>query len=230
MSVCLIHAWPFVDMFKGATGYFGKLRSSPTQNLSQCLNPFQVLVLRATPSRAWANSLSTRFHPEVMKSLNMLLNHSQLLLRFMKPPPSQQRIARHLTLVSNFVFMSYVEADYGDIGRGSQRKANTLLPSPKGSAFSQEPSPSRRSTTDSPSLNAKRLPTTVVSPKWRIFSPFSHPPTPPVIPDPPPPKPHRRRKGDVICLEYTTLDDRGMRQLEGRSDHRPVIGSYAVYM
>ncbi|KAF9267628.1 DNase I-like protein [Marasmius fiardii PR-910] len=36
------------------------------------------------------------------------------------------------------------------------------------------------------------------------------------------------RKGDIVCLSYNTLDDRGMRRLEGRSDHRPVIGSYAV--
>ncbi|KAG7089700.1 hypothetical protein E1B28_011355 [Marasmius oreades] len=38
------------------------------------------------------------------------------------------------------------------------------------------------------------------------------------------------RKGDVVCLSYNTLDDKGMRRLEGRSDHRPVIGSYAVYL
>jgi hypothetical protein len=37
-------------------------------------------------------------------------------------------------------------------------------------------------------------------------------------------------KGDIICLDYSSLDDRGMRLLEGRSDHRPVIGSYAVYL
>lgn len=37
-------------------------------------------------------------------------------------------------------------------------------------------------------------------------------------------------KGHVICLAYNTLDDRGMRRLEGRSDHRPVIGTYAVYI
>jgi hypothetical protein len=40
----------------------------------------------------------------------------------------------------------------------------------------------------------------------------------------------RPRRGDVVCLSYRTLDDRGMRQLEGRSDHRPVIGVYAVYV
>lgn len=37
-------------------------------------------------------------------------------------------------------------------------------------------------------------------------------------------------RGDVVCLSYKTLDDREMRRLEGRSDHRPVIGEYAVYL
>lgn len=37
-------------------------------------------------------------------------------------------------------------------------------------------------------------------------------------------------KGEVKCLTYNTLDDRGMRRLEGRSDHRPVIGAYIVYV
>ena len=41
---------------------------------------------------------------------------------------------------------------------------------------------------------------------------------------------HRPRKGDIVCLSYRTLDDRGMRRLEGRSDHRPVIGVYAIYV
>ena len=40
----------------------------------------------------------------------------------------------------------------------------------------------------------------------------------------------RHRKGDIVCLSYGTLDDRSMRRLEGRSDHRPVIGVYAIYV
>ena len=40
----------------------------------------------------------------------------------------------------------------------------------------------------------------------------------------------RHRKGDIVCLSYRTLDDRSMRRLEGRSDHRPVIGVYAIYV
>ncbi|KAL0954741.1 hypothetical protein HGRIS_003693 [Hohenbuehelia grisea] len=38
------------------------------------------------------------------------------------------------------------------------------------------------------------------------------------------------RRGDVVCMNYKTLDDKGMRKLEGRSDHRPVIGSYRIYI
>ncbi|KAH8094443.1 DNase I-like protein [Cristinia sonorae] len=49
-------------------------------------------------------------------------------------------------------------------------------------------------------------------------------------PAPEPPVPPVPQKGEVVCLEYRTLDDKGMRRLEGRSDHRPVIGSYAVYI
>jgi len=41
---------------------------------------------------------------------------------------------------------------------------------------------------------------------------------------------HRPRKGDVLCLGYDSLDDKAMRRLEGRSDHRPVIGSFAIYL
>ncbi|KAH7928268.1 DNase I-like protein [Leucogyrophana mollusca] len=41
--------------------------------------------------------------------------------------------------------------------------------------------------------------------------------------------PHHPR-GDIVCIDYSSLDDRGMRRLEGRSDHRPVIGSYAVFL
>jgi hypothetical protein len=38
------------------------------------------------------------------------------------------------------------------------------------------------------------------------------------------------KKGDIIPLHYGTLDDQGMLKLNGRSDHRPVVGSYAIYV
>jgi len=83
-----------------------------------------------------------------------------------------------------------------------------------------------------PPVPPKDIPLVIPS-RWRFF-PFLNrdaPSSPMEQGEPPisdlasPP-----RKGDVACLSYNTLDDRGMRRLEGRSDHRPVIGSYAVYL
>jgi hypothetical protein len=48
----------------------------------------------------------------------------------------------------------------------------------------------------------------------------------PVTPHIPPKK--KRKKGDVDCLLYGTLDDQAMARLKGRSDHRPVIGVYSI--
>ncbi|KAF8339974.1 uncharacterized protein EI90DRAFT_3038677 [Cantharellus anzutake] len=38
----------------------------------------------------------------------------------------------------------------------------------------------------------------------------------------------RRRKGEVTCLSYRTLDDCEMARLRGKSDHRPIIGVYSI--
>ena len=75
---------------------------------------------------------------------------------------------------------------------------------------------------------------------WRTFSflPFlSRDDVPPAELDKPPtPEPESplapalRRRGDVVCLSYETLDDGAMRRLMAKSDHRPVIGSYAIYV
>ncbi|KAJ7637593.1 inositol polyphosphate phosphatase [Mycena polygramma] len=72
--------------------------------------------------------------------------------------------------------------------------------------------------------------------RWRFFPSFlSHSSThssssqdPSIPTDSISPRPPRR--GEVVCLNYNTLDDRGMRRLEGRSDHRPVIAAYVVYV
>ncbi len=37
-------------------------------------------------------------------------------------------------------------------------------------------------------------------------------------------------KGEVQCLQYGTLDDAGMRKLEGRSDHRPIVFAALVFV
>ncbi|KAJ3972713.1 inositol polyphosphate phosphatase [Lentinula raphanica] len=101
----------------------------------------------------------------------------------------------------------------------------------------------RRASTSAPPVTADSSSSPYTTPrdhvstpsKWRFFPFLYHSSTPTSSSDalstplagngikPP-------RKGDVACLSYDTLDDRGMRRLEGRSDHRPVIGTYAVYL
>ncbi|KAI0090185.1 Endonuclease/exonuclease/phosphatase [Irpex rosettiformis] len=72
---------------------------------------------------------------------------------------------------------------------------------------------------------------TPVTSLWKSLLPFLSQNTPPEFPPTPETSPHPQpKKGDVVCLGYDTLDDRQMRRLEGRSDHRPVIGSYALYV
>jgi hypothetical protein len=70
------------------------------------------------------------------------------------------------------------------------------------------------------------------SPFWRLLPFLTRDPNPPGAPRDVSPGATevKHRPGDVVCLSYATLDDRGMRRLEGRSDHRPVVGSYAVYV
>ncbi|KAF9234620.1 hypothetical protein BU15DRAFT_89921 [Melanogaster broomeanus] len=77
------------------------------------------------------------------------------------------------------------------------------------------------------------LPTPPSSTRWRFF-PFRRDTSQTIVSQEfaasAPSLPAHPAKGDVVCLSYSSLDDRGMRRLEGRSDHRPVIGSYAVYL
>ena len=75
-------------------------------------------------------------------------------------------------------------------------------------------------------------PTLAMPSRWRFLPFFNRdvPDSPLEHREPTPDHVSPPKKGDVICLSYNTLDDRGMRRLEGRSDHRPVIGSYAVYI
>ncbi|CAK5268597.1 unnamed protein product, partial [Mycena citricolor] len=63
--------------------------------------------------------------------------------------------------------------------------------------------------------------------RWRFFPSFLSHPSAHSSDGPPSDGP---RRGEVFCTSYRTLDDRGMRRLEGRSDHRPVIGTYTIYI
>lgn len=112
------------------------------------------------------------------------------------------------------------------------RRGNTALSPPPTAPLPSE-NPARRTTApeypESP-LSIDR-PQSATPSLWRFLPAFLSPTNhqgnigPEVMYTPPLPL-----KGHVICLDYNTLDDRGMRRLEGRSDHRPVIGTYAVYI
>lgn len=96
------------------------------------------------------------------------------------------------------------------------------------SVYSPQGKPTRRAT-DSPNSNYRGPPSR--DSIWRFLPSFLSPSQSPEASavDLVEQERSRPRKGDVVCLGYHTLDDKGMRRLEGRSDHRPVIGSYAVY-
>ena len=104
------------------------------------------------------------------------------------------------------------------------RRSNTISPPPTA------PLPlahTRRSTAFDSSLPRER-PQSASTSKWRFLPAFISPTSPPSNAVLEHPGTLVHTKGDVVCLGYNTLDDRGMRRLEGRSDHRPVMGTYVV--
>lgn len=122
---------------------------------------------------------------------------------------------------------------------GSSRSAHRSPASRRASLAFDRPAPIADSTVAGPGGGSSTRDFFQSHPRWRFLmnafsSSSSVPGEPPALSTPaPPPPPERevvRHKGDMVCLEYRTLDDRQMRNLEGRSDHRPVIGTYAVYI
>lgn len=122
----------------------------------------------------------------------------------------------------------------------SHEVAPALHRSNSASTNPPSPHPSRpRRATESLGTPPTGLPhhTRIPTPsRWRFFPSFlTHHSTsssssqdPSLSTDALPPRPPRR--GEVLCLNYNTLDDREMRRLEGRSDHRPVIAAYICYV
>ena len=101
---------------------------------------------------------------------------------------------------------------------------NTVSPPPTA------PLPSRRPTTIDSSFPKERPLSASIS-KWRFLPGFLSPTSPQsnrVLVHPGTAVQLTHTKGDIVCLDYNTLDDREMRRLEGRSDHRPVIGTYVI--
>lgn len=79
----------------------------------------------------------------------------------------------------------------------------------------------------SPIMGSTDRPRSASGSIWRFLPAFLSPNSPEERQPPPPPGYIR---GDVVCLSYGTLDDKEMRRLQGHSDHRPVVGAYAVYL
>ncbi|KAI0833743.1 DNase I-like protein [Trametes gibbosa] len=126
----------------------------------------------------------------------------------------------------------------GGGGSVPMRHANTISPVLNVGGISTGPVPTVVDQDDAlESATAPNSSSSTGPPVFRWLLPFLYrdgaqqvvpqPADSPGTPKPPAPPPKR---GDVVCLKYNTLDDRGMRRLEGRSDHRPVIGSYALYI
>ncbi|KAG8983129.1 hypothetical protein FRB90_006290, partial [Tulasnella sp. 427] len=121
----------------------------------------------------------------------------------------------------------------GENNRLAGRRSFTTPASP------QDPSPPSEVLLDTPTAYPRRPqtpsdshPTSHLPWRWlfpRSFSGVREPSPPRSTPEPLIIQP-KHRKGDVECVKYDTLDDKQMRLLEARSDHRPVMGDFAIYI
>jgi hypothetical protein len=130
--------------------------------------------------------------------------------------------------------LQFVQPSVRDINRSRRATLGVYLPS----LSANPPEPSAADIVPSTIMRSAGLPihssntryTSLPAPfRWR-FLPFLSRDSANVVssePDSLPEPTPQPRRGDVVCLSYDTLDDRAMRRLEGLSDHRPEIGSYA---
>ncbi|KAF9466458.1 Endonuclease/exonuclease/phosphatase [Collybia nuda] len=177
---------------------------------------------------------------ESPSSTPAMLDSSGPISRFIQPPERLDKFP-YSRSIENLPIKSSTKASTRDVDIG-RRRSNSVTSSSKPPPLNLETT--RRATASaalpsapmiSPIPSKDHTPTS--SFRWRFLPSFlSHTSSvtqsstsidpvasadiPPILP----------RKGDIACLAYNTLDDRGMRRLEGRSDHRPVIGSYAIYL
>ncbi|TFK80301.1 DNase I-like protein [Polyporus arcularius HHB13444] len=202
--------------------------SQSTESTPTPLHPSREKQLPAIPA---SSPTRTRAHPL------RRLSQTRSVDSFRRSTSSEERaLARTLSLEP-----SAPSQAPSTTGRGVPfRHANTIsTATPVGDTSSTSTTlvsshPSSPLDMDSPT-NTSSSPS---APMFRWFRPFFSREGAPQVqsespgtatPQPPPPPPLPKR-GEVVCLKYDTLDDRGMRKLEGRSDHRPVIGSYALYI
>ncbi|OAX37607.1 DNase I-like protein [Rhizopogon vinicolor AM-OR11-026] len=152
--------------------------------------------------------------------------------------PKSPNVLRHSRSIDTVPTQSMPDpprASEHDVNHAVQRRLSLDLGLPD--TGSSPTSPATKSETHDipPPVPPKdSTPTPPASTRWGRFFPFRRDTSGSIVTTsesphapsgPPPPV-----RGDVVCLSYRSLDDREMRLLEGRSDHRPVIGSYAVYI
>jgi hypothetical protein len=202
---------------RGRTASDGAVLSTDMQKMS----PPSDMIRRASTTRKPETRPQTAIPPPEVKPMpqpdTVRHSHSNEDIRAKKPymaVPSPREINRSRRATVG-VYLPTLSADL------PERRAMDIVPT---AAVRSAGLPDRGSTTRYASL-----PTPF---RWR-FLPFLSRDSTAVVssePDTLSESTPQPRRGDVVCLSYDTLDDRAMRRLEGRSDHRPVIGSYAVYI
>ena len=208
--------------------------------ISQAIRPFSVRARRDSGASACAEVIPTAKQDYFSRPLtNPKIANRPLSLNIPKPPriPIQTRSMETIDRAQDEGRLSSRPATQGS--ENSTRESTTDVP-PTEIGDSDSPTlppiPVLRSDglpETPPPVPPKDSQPTPPSSRWRFF-PFrkdtlqslltqeSTVSTVNFVPHP--------LKGEIVCLDYSSLDDRGMRLLEGRSDHRPVIGSYAVYL
>ncbi|KAG8697159.1 hypothetical protein FRC08_006700 [Ceratobasidium sp. 394] len=104
--------------------------------------------------------------------------------------------------------------------------AVSMEPEPQPTANSN-PTPRPRSASTSDGADETPAPPPKDEPRWWFFRQrqVTRESVAPPEPEPEPePVIEKRKRGDIVCISYGTLDDKAMQKLGGRSDHRPVLG------
>ncbi|GLB40612.1 putative inositol polyphosphate phosphatase, catalytic domain homologues [Lyophyllum shimeji] len=205
-------------------------RTRMTQFFVNAFRPLSARVRKDSLASVATSTTSDSFDgprsPSITPNPNAL-EQSAPFSRFVQPVTPLDRLS-HVKSDDERAESSSRHHTHPDLGL---RRINSATATPAGHDHPQARRASASAAT--PLLTTTHsIPTPASSSRWRFFPSFfsnaatqssTSIETPSADAIPP-------RKGDVVCLSYGTLDDRGMRRLEGRSDHRPVIGSYAVYI
>jgi hypothetical protein len=205
-------------------GPLSRPRNRFGQFFANALRPLSVTLRRDSSSSVVTSTTATN---EGSYTPQDILGGSASITKAVQPPIPRGRLSYSQSTEGLRVDPGSPTHNAAELGR---RRSNSVTSSKTPSQIPARPH--RRATASAivPTTASTTTPNTTIplSSRWRflptLFSltpAHAEPPAEELLAAP--------RKGDVVCLRYHTLDDRGMRRLEGRSDHRPVIGSYAVY-